>query len=541
MKILLVLLQVLLLSGAGTAEEMDETEMEHFDCLASNPVPVNIASENRLHACGLFSNYQIASLREYIRTNGDILSATELGTVAGFTPELAAAMRPYLSFESYSRSTAPRSRRLRQGLTLRYAKGSPAGKYRIQYGDIAEFHLSSRDRTLASLAVHGKRPWKIVAGNYNARLGQGLMLWSGFSMSGVPLSTAFCKNASGFSPSSSFTPSFTGIAADYCDGTLRGGAALNADGTAIASAGWMGRSASAGANFIHSKGLAGISSDATMNIGHCCLFAEAAFSGAPAGIAGIYWAPAYGASCSFLVRYFSPGYSAGHAGAVRTGSKVRDEAGASAAAQWKWLAASFDWALHPERLENRKNNYQQIKSVVDAQPSFNFLRWEFAARLRWEEKMALSPSEDGAVQEWRHYLRTGMKVSRKGFSTAARVDYAVAGSLPHKGWLGSIEAGYKTPSSNPSALRLSVFLRATSCSTSAWASRIYMYERDIPGSFSVRAWYGNSCGAALVCGLACRKWKYRHSLDLAAAFRKSDSGTGKGRHTELKIQYGLSL
>ena len=85
---------MLLLSGAGSLEELGPDEYERYCSLADRPVCLNLASAARLRSCGLFSDYQVASLQHYIEESGDILSISELGTVPGFTPELADALAP---------------------------------------------------------------------------------------------------------------------------------------------------------------------------------------------------------------------------------------------------------------------------------------------------------------------------------------------------------------------------------------------------------------------------------------------------------------
>ena len=103
MRLLISLMEaILVLTGAGSPEELDESELERFEALASHPVCINVASAGRLRSCGLFSEYQAASLQDYISRTGDILSSAELGTVPGFTPELSEALRFFVSFESHS-------------------------------------------------------------------------------------------------------------------------------------------------------------------------------------------------------------------------------------------------------------------------------------------------------------------------------------------------------------------------------------------------------------------------------------------------------
>ena len=61
---------------------------------------------------------------------------------------------------------------------------------------------------------------KIVAGDFNIRFGQGLAMWSGFSMSGTPAPGSFSRRASGISPYWSYSGegSHRGVAADFSAG-----------------------------------------------------------------------------------------------------------------------------------------------------------------------------------------------------------------------------------------------------------------------------------------------------------------------------------
>ena len=78
---------------------------------------------------------------------------------------------------------------------------------------------SYSDRTFGpgttSLAIYGKSiPGRILLGDYSARFGQGLLLWSGFSIAGFSSVQSFRRNASGLSASSSFTRTLHGIGLD---------------------------------------------------------------------------------------------------------------------------------------------------------------------------------------------------------------------------------------------------------------------------------------------------------------------------------------
>ena len=95
-------------------------------------------------------------------------------------------------------------------------------KYQLQAGERAEFFLSRRSSysnpeygpSTLSAAFYGRRGWKLLAGDFNARFGQGLIMWSGFSMNGFSSVASFRKNATGVSPTGSFSPAMRGLAAD---------------------------------------------------------------------------------------------------------------------------------------------------------------------------------------------------------------------------------------------------------------------------------------------------------------------------------------
>ena len=510
---------VLIITGAGSPEELGESEMERFESLAANPVCINLASTARMRASGLFSDYQIASLQDYIGRTGDILSVSELGTVPGFTPNLASALALFVSFESHSPAGKRHSGRIRQEAiaraVMKEAGTTLAGKYHLSYGEKAELYLSRRESTTVSAVIYGKRPWKAVLGDFNARFGQGLLQWSGFSMSGFPSAGSFSRNASGFSGTGSFSPSHRGLALDYSGRRFLLGCGATADGSLLGCTAYLGGSGSIGLNAIHEAGRNGLSVDWKKGFGHFSTFGEAAWADGAAALAGATWAPEYKTSASILLRYYSPSYSAAGAGAVRSSTKVRDEAGIAAGFARNWLNCTVDMALHPEKRRLRKKNYQQFKSVVNASPSFEWGRWQFSPAIRWTERMQLSPAGDAYSEVWRHDFRLDLNLSRNGLQSRLRLNPVKNGDS-RTGILAYLEAGYKTPSDS-TRLRLSIFGRYTLCNTPNWASRIYSYERDLPGCFTVPAWYGKKKGLSLIVGLSYQGLRCRQRLYLRAS------------------------
>ena len=299
----------------------------------------------------------------------------------------------------------------------------------------------------------------------------------------------------------------------YSGRCWNGSAAVDADGAVLMSASCLGGSGSVGVNAIlEREDCSGVSLDWKKNYAHLNLFGEAAFAGAPAVIAGAKWDPAYRVCAALLLRYYSPDYASTSAGAARSASKVRDEAGIAAGLQAKWFGSTFDLALHPERISGRKNNYEQFNSVLSASPEFRKGAWTFSPVLKWTERMQLSPEEDACRAAWRHDLRCDLKAARGGLQGTARLNgVQVSGKRP--GGLAYLEIGYRT-ASDTARLQWSAFARGTICETPGWASRIYAYERDVPGSFNVPAWYGSKYGVALVGSLTYARKRLRHRLNI---------------------------
>ena len=542
---------ILLLSGAGTMEELSESEVEAYMALCRNPVRINLASRNRLLSCGLFSPYQVASLLEYRERTGDILSFTELATVNGIGEERAQALRHFTSLESRSPPGKARRGDLRQDalarLSVKDDACSFAGKYHISAGEDAECYLSGRNSytdaepklNAASLAVYGKSGWKTVLGDFNARFGQGLLCWSGLSLSGFPSVQAMLRNGTGISPTGSFSPGHRGIALDWTGSGWGAAAACSFKGMALGSLSFFGRTGD------YSLCLARLEDGRTagsagwkQGFGHLLFYGEAAFAAAengkgaaPALLAGLAWTPAYRVSAGLLARYYSPDYSTGISGAARTGSKVSDEAALTAGLRYRDFSVTVDRAIHPRRIEEGKKNSRRFKGVFSYTPELHLAALDVAPGLRWTEKCDASPSG----KDWRHELRADLKLRIRGMEGGVRGDAVRAGESG-SGLLAFCEAGYKTPSDS-ARLRFSLFARGVFFDTSDWNNRIYVYERDLPGCFSVPAYYGRGRAFSLNAGISFNSRRSFHRLEASASFTRSD----KSSKTVFKIQYRIQM
>lgn len=539
---------MLILSGAGSAEELTEYESERFEYYAQHPLRLNQVPRSRLLSSGLLSSYQVAALEDYRKRNGDILGKTELSLVDGIGPAAAEALAFFVSFDSALPPGAKENRRVRQSLTARsftrirdsdtsFAMG---GKYHIEFGDRAEFFWSSRTSYSSpdfrpgtfSLALYSRRGARLILGDYAARFGQGLALWSSMSISGFGSVSAFRRSGSGFAPTGSFSPVFRGVAADIPIGRWSLGGAISEGGMPTAFVSRLGHRGRFGIQAFRKDGTV-VSADGDIALGHWTLFGESAVSSQLvtsdgyvlrrtrlAALGGISWAPAYKLCMTALARYYPKDFYAPYAGAARSASKVSDETGFSLGAQWRWAEFTADAASHPDK------GTSQYRGIVSLTPEFKAGSAVLNPCLRWTGKC-----RPGDRQPWRNELRCDIKASGGAFSGCVRIDL-----VRSKDW-GSLcyaEAAY---SSDGERLRCMFLLRGTSYRADAWADRIYCYERDLPGCFSVPARYGRGWVLSAMSSLRIRpssKSFRSHGLYLKTSMLGKSS-------FEVKLQYQLEV
>lgn len=556
---------MLALSGAGSPEELSEYEAERFARYAEHPLELNLASRSRLLSSGLFSSYQVAALEEYRGRYGDILSLAELALVDGIGPSSAEALGFFVSFGSSLPPGAKERHRVRQSLMVRGGvreRGSPGAdgwserdsafavgaKYHLEIGERAEFFWSSRTTYSSpefspgtfSLALSSRRGMRLIAGDYSARFGQGLALWSSFSMTGFGSVAAFRRNASGFGPTGSFSPALRGVAIDLPLGrwTTGGGVSLDGDLRSPASVTPMvfttyyGRRGQFGVQALYKEGSV-VSIDGNLGLGHWTLFGETALSSVltgtgdvlvrhirVAGVGGVTWAPAYRTRLVALARYYPAGFYSPYAGAVRSASKVSDENGFSLGTQWRWMEITLDAALHPEKATS------QYKALVSCVPEFPLFGGTLCPSLRWTEKY--KPLDR---QPWRHELRADIKYSRGIWNASCRGHMVSCRDL---GLLGYGELGLVMR--EPQRLQLSAYARVTAFRADSWDDRIYCYERDIPGAFAVPAYYGRGWALSATAAL-----KYRgQKLSMRASFLHRTYKT-RQESLEFKLQYQIDF
>lgn len=251
MSVIMTLMEaIILILGAASAEEIGEHEMERFVWLNAHPLNINSASRRELSESGLFSDFQVAALLDYISVTGSVLSRRELAVIDGFDEEIAEALAFFVSFGNapergrwhydgriYSGgsgawSAGPES----PGAGSAEASGIYGADCRVSCGEKYEFGLAgagawSRKRTgtgvwqpvrneLSALSVSSsvalvENRLRLYAGDFNMRFGQGLTAWNTMALDDPSSVNSLIRRPTGIKTSRSLTGNYahTGLGA----------------------------------------------------------------------------------------------------------------------------------------------------------------------------------------------------------------------------------------------------------------------------------------------------------------------------------------
>ena len=593
---------VLLLSGASSMEELSAEELERYEDLRRKPLDLNRCSRSRLLACGLFTPFQVASILEQRRQSGEILSLTELTLIEGFTSRKVDALRHFIVIRAEDGPIGAKKLRPELDLELRGAVSVPVpdsrskdrGEQRTGYG--SKLHLSLGQR--AELSIVGRKSYdsgrfgpvsasavyygrrylgKVVLGAFNARFGEGLTQWSGFSLSSLSSVASFRKSGSGLSPSASFSPGMTGMAADFnlrrftlstaigcapealaklglftkasgstaLGSTAPGIEALadlslftKASGStnpgstapgiaALVDLSWTGR-------LIHTGVTATCEAAGVHFLGslpNLSLFGETSltYKGAFSAIAGTVWTPEYARKFALQLRWFDPSIKGKNSGAA-FGFELPD---------WCFtLDARY-------RADTRKQKYRGFlryskeiilparprapSSVPPPEVNLPEASVSVPARSLTVSARLAANYAPGEAHPTRVELRSELAFTSGAWKFSTRLDGIYCASFAFHAFL---EAGYLTP-------KLSSYLRLGGFLIDNWDDRIWVYERDAPGSFTVPAYYGRGVHCSLYCA-----WKpsRHHSLYLRTSLVSYPGNpTPKNGKFEFKLQYRLRI
>ena len=507
---------VLHLSGAASVEELTESELERYQSLAERPLELNLASRSQLLSTGFFTPFQVESILDYIRSSGDILSTAELAAVPGIGLQMAKDLEFFFVMNSSGLLGASKKGSLYADAQMRQSVRSGKWTSALKASSTLDSRYSARlavkneTLTSASLSYSGRTLSGLVVGSFSARFGQGLLMWSGFSLSGLSTVSAFSRNASGLAPCSTFSPEscFNGMAAAVDLGRSTISLAADFQGVQMLNLNHLWKRTSASLTAVHSPEGYRASADLRTTLGKCTLLGEGALDlvgGGTAALLGAVWNIAYGKKSALLLRAYSPSYSSPWAGAARSSTKVSNEYAASAGLQLPWLSATADAAWHPS------GGDWQYKGIVNLQHSWGALTPSLKISTRYRP------------QAEKENLRTDIRFDLDGSWGELQAHLRVnALRCVSWGWLGYAEAGWKGDAS--------LWLRATVFDIGSWADRIYVYERDVPGSFNVPAYYGKGYSLALFAA-----WK---ELRLRLATTRYP-GWSKSPSWELKLMIGM--
>lgn len=482
----------LFLSGASCEEEIPAEWVEKLE--AARAVRVNSSS---LRAGVLLSDYQVASIRDYRSRCGDILSAEELALVDGFSQEAVAALEPFLLFDSSRLPGNVDTVRVHGSALIRSTRTTLGAKAKVS----GESWRAGGAWRGDDWTVYGEgtfRRWRLLAGDFHTRWGQGLAGWTGFSMESLSTLDAFIRRATGITPSGSYS----------ADNSLRG-AALEYDSGRFRAAVFGGKGFwGAHADYIRRRGQLGItyhsgvfSLDGKWNLGGLDLAGEAAYKNAVAG-------------------------------KLSAAGKIGEH--------WKWAAQG---RCVPSRFSGRKYGEYALAGGIRFRNHYNadtpgheasltldgaFLpipgtdpgRFQLRAYAFWKWQITPAWLLDVRLNErYRNYeaartdFRTDIKYTGGPWLAVTRLE---AVHCKKWGFLGYLEGGYK-------GLKSAAYLRVTGFDVRDWAARIYCYERDAPGTFSVPAYNGRGLAASAVASHMIRfgrRFTLRGNLRAACTFRE---------------------
>ncbi len=493
-------------AGVAEFEQLDAAVYERFTDLLSRPLCIN-ASESALAASGLVSPFQVASIGDYRASHGDILSAIELSLLDGFNEEKVARLRPFLRFDGQlgTPATGVHGDAVGQG---KHA-GSMAwkGKARVTVGE--HFGAAWSPSGSRYLMVSGGR-WQLLAGDFRAKFGQGLVLWSGFSVAGVSTSSALARTSSGISPTWSWTEgnALRGVAGSARFGRLRTSAFVNWRDVLQTGANAMLllRHGQVGTTFLRREkagnrdGQVLVSADGFYGIGRAEVCGEMALDALPralAAVGGVRFPAGDRIRWALAGRYYPAKYSAPLGGALRSSTKVGNETG-----------LSFSGEYGSERRQTLRgvtgfgNSVQVLRLLLTADlcravdgekrqlKAVGRMDWQISDAWALQVQLTERLRRGYTTPVNRFELRGDLRWSNCRLSTTTRL-HAVASEKASL--LLYQEGGYKDAKS-------SLYLRGTLFFADSWQDRIYAYERDAPGSFSVPAFYGRGWKLSLMAG-----------------------------------------
>lgn len=545
--------KILRLTGYESPEDLDAYEVERLSSFIERPLKINAVSQSSLRSSGLFTSYQTASLLDYRLRHGDIMSYSELSSVDGFTESSVQKLAPFISLEG---GDIVRSRdgyvindlAFRAGCRTADMKmtGGYGLKYRCKAGETLSLSLAASQTYAGSLGIPDlfsgslvwepqRRSFRLIAGDFNARFGQGLALWNGMSMTGLSKVSSYMRTSSGLSSSWSFTGSsaHTGIAGEYSFSRFRISAFLSlpedkSKDLSLLPAlniGWYGRNMSVSVtHYMEFMSSASgevplylpdmkTSADMAMCIDGTDLFSEVAFDWVnmkAAALSGVIFPVGEDVRVAAHLRYYPAGFDPSRSAAPRSVSKCTNEYGISVCSDYTPRTGRFSGSLSLDSAFLPQGKDDQRYSI--------HARMIADGEVRIADGLTMKARLSERIRTWglpfKTDFRTDLVWSSGGFSITGRYNilkYVGTGNL------GFIEGGYKNE-------RFSVYLKQLVFDIDNWDDRIYAYERDAPGSFSVPAFYGRGMNTSFMTSWRFSRWGRLYAKGTFTYGQKKKSG-----------------
>ena len=498
-----ILRAALYLSGASSEEEIDQEWIQRLEGMGK--VRIN---SNRIRP-GLLTDYQIATLADYRARQGDILSWEELMLVDGFGREAVEAMRPFLSLESRRLPGTVDTVRTRAEALVRTTLKNVGIKAKVT-GEYWRVGGAWRNPDWTAHAEADTRIGRFVLGDFNVRYGEGLAQWSGFSMESLSTVDAFIRRASGIAPVWSYISSSVhrGGAYEYGGQHWRASAWGTLAMVFGTHAEYLGRWGHAGTTvaWSPSEGLS-VSLEGRLNLRGIDAMAEVACrSRAVAGKASARWKAGDNGKLAVQARVIPSRFSGKKNGEYALAAGYALQSG-----QWKSLAGKtgFGSSVPSYKLSFTLDAAMLPVGGVDPR------RLQIRAYGNWDWQIAPAWALSVRLTErYRNYEnpRTALRADIR-FAHGPWLSVLRGEAVRCKSWglLSYLEGGYKNET-------LSSYLRFTAFSIPEWADRIYSYERDAPGTFSVPAYSGTGISASLVAGYKLRLGRVTLKANLRGAY-----------------------
>ena len=545
------------IEGLHSIEDLDEDIITNYLKYYKHKINLNLATKKELERSGLFSSYQIATLLDYIDRNGSIYSFRELEIVDGFNPRIVSNLKSFTSLSLYENSSNYIDNEIYVGYKSKFNNSpefdtkfklddnySYKFKYNFNYKDRLGLNLGMksvyqkpREREYSASIVYSGQKWldNLILGDYYLNLGQGLILWNSFNISGIGYSIV--KTNSGIKPYKSYynEDAHRGVALEVEFNKLKLGAATAMKSNGILSSVFARYSNPRGhlgfqtylnlpsilssevmtsTKAIHpTKAMnseitenpldgvdAKISIDGRYGYKGLDLFGEFAFDYldlCPAAILGARYNFSSILS-SLAIRYYPSNYDSEFASGLRTSTKTTNEIGlcwANNMSCGEWVAlrgktglgssvqkhranVSLDLVYHPEPKSDDVYNSKYLKFLFNYYLQLNDL---MEVQFKLSERLRTYSRNNKTEFRLKYNLSNNVWL----LSTQANLLYS-----KDLAYLFYIDGGYKSKSFNS-------YLRGGYFKVDNWDDRIYVYERDAPGAFNVPAYYNRGLWFAL--------------------------------------------